>query len=59
MGMTTSLDTFVCFDIKLELLSYRYVLMKNDFIGITVARELRNASLTVQVDGACRVVPSV
>jgi hypothetical protein len=35
------------------------VLMENDFTGITVARELRNASLTVQVDGACRVVPSV
>lgn len=59
MGMTMSLNTFVCFDNKLELLFYTYVLMENDFTGFPVARELRNASLTVQVDGACCIVPSV
>lgn len=59
MGMTMSPDTFVCFHNKLELLFYMYVLMENDFVGFPVATELRNVSLTVQVDGACRVVPSV
>lgn len=58
MGMTVS-TTFVCFDIKLELLYCNNVLMANDFTGFPVLKELKNSSLTVQVDGACRIVSSV
>lgn len=57
MGMTVS--TFVCFDIKLQLLYYKNVLMVNDFTGFPVLKELENSSLTVQVDGACCIVSSV
>lgn len=58
MGMTVS-TTFVCFDIKLELLYYNNVLMVNDFTGFPVLKESENSSLTVQVDGACCIVSSV